>query len=78
VRDALIILMFSSNQNRPSPSRFTTRFLSSILISPLLRSFLAPNILMPQFGRYWTLLRWQRMRFSICICGTDDGSLSEA
>jgi hypothetical protein len=62
VQDTSIIIMFSSNLNMPRPSRFTTRFLSSILMSPLPKSFLAPKILIPQFGKYCTLLR-----FSVCV-----------
>jgi hypothetical protein len=62
VRDALIIIMFSSNLNMLRPSRLTTRFSSSILMSPLPKSFLAPKILIPQFSKYCTLLR-----FSVCV-----------
>ena len=44
------------------PSLLTIRFLSLIQISPLPKSFLAPKILMPQFGKYCTLLR-----FNVCV-----------
>jgi hypothetical protein len=57
-----MIIMFSSNLNMPRPSRLTTRFLSLILMSPLPKSFLAPKILIPQFSKYCTLLR-----FSVCV-----------
>jgi hypothetical protein len=42
----------------PRPSQLTTRFSSLILMSPLPKSFLAPKILIPQFGKYCTLLRF--------------------
>jgi hypothetical protein len=62
VQDALIIIMFLLNLNMPRPSQFITRFSSLILMLPLFKSFLAPKILIPQFGKYYTLLR-----FSICV-----------
>jgi hypothetical protein len=54
--------MFLSNLNMLRPSWFITRFLSLILMSPLPKSFLAPKMLIPQFGKYYTLLR-----FSVCV-----------
>jgi hypothetical protein len=62
VRDALIIIMFLSNLNMLRPSWLITRFSSLILMSPLPKSFLAPKILISQFGKYCTLLR-----FSVCV-----------
>jgi hypothetical protein len=44
------------------PFWLITRFLSSILILLLLKSFLALKILIPQFGKYYTLLR-----FNVCV-----------
>jgi hypothetical protein len=54
----LIIIMFLSNLNIPRPSRLTIRFLSLILILPLPKSFLTPKRLIPQFSKYYTLLRF--------------------
>jgi hypothetical protein len=54
--------MFSLNLNMPRPSWFITRFLSSILMSPLPKSFLASKMLIPQFSKYCILLR-----FSVCV-----------
>jgi hypothetical protein len=36
----------------------TTRFLSLIQILPLPKSFLTLKVLIPQFGRYYTLLKF--------------------
>jgi hypothetical protein len=58
VRDALIIIMFSLNLNMLRPSWLIIRFLSLILMLSLFKSFLASKILIPQFGKYYTLLRF--------------------
>jgi hypothetical protein len=50
--------MFLSNLNILRPSWLIIRFLSLILMSPLPKSFLAPKILIPQFDKYCTLLRF--------------------
>jgi hypothetical protein len=57
-----MIIMFLLNWNIPRPSLLTIRFPFLIWISLLLKSFLALKVLMPQFGRYCTLLR-----FSVCV-----------
>jgi hypothetical protein len=58
VQDALIIIMFLLNLNILRPFWFITRFLSLILMLFLLKSFLASKILISQFGKYCTLLRF--------------------
>jgi hypothetical protein len=50
--------MFLSNLNILRPSWFIIRFSSLILILPLPKSFLASKMLISQFSKYYTLLRF--------------------
>jgi hypothetical protein len=50
--------MFLSNLNILKPFWFIIRFLSLILMLPLLKSFLALKILILQFNKYYILLRF--------------------
>jgi hypothetical protein len=50
--------MFLLNLNMLRPFWFIIRFSSLILMSLLLKSFLALKILIPQFSKYYTLLRF--------------------